>query len=97
MAVFDLDPEVAAALLTPAPLLWSDLSPHGALPDVAHVPGAVIVRFLYDLPAHGGVTGAGDERVGLVVKEVRTSFVVERVTLVALDGSTKVRSALTRR
>ena len=56
---------------------------------------ALKLTLLYDFTAHGGIGGTGDEWVCLVIKEVSTSLVVERVALVALDGATKVRSTPT--
>jgi len=52
VADLDLDPEVAAALLAPAPLGRPHLPVLGTLADVAHVPTPVVVRFLYNFATH---------------------------------------------
>ena len=39
----DLDPKVTGALLAPPTLGWAYLTQDGALSDVAHVPGTIVV------------------------------------------------------
>jgi len=86
MTILGFHSEGSSPFLAPPSFVWTDFSQHGTLPDVPDIPVTVVVGFLDDFATHGGIVGARFQRVGSVVKEVCTSFVVEGVALVTFDG-----------